>query len=178
MVIGSSASLGTVVAVLGSGLIPGVTPDDIGVGPLPTFGGPPSAVVGGAANYVVAGHSDAEIAATWDYMAYLVSAQAQSDWANATGYLPIADGAADLDSLRTKYADDPRFRVAYDTLVNSPVDAAHAGATIGPHRQVRVQVASGLAAVLGGADVATTLADVTARANALIAQYAALNQSD
>ena len=102
----------------------------------------------------------------------------QSSWAEATGYVPIADGAIDLEPLASTYRDNPRFQVAYDTLVNSPVDAAHAGATIGPHRQVRVQVASGLAAVLGGADVATTLADVTARANALIAQYAALNQSD
>ncbi|HWL45015.1 MAG TPA: ABC transporter substrate-binding protein [Ilumatobacter sp.] len=175
MTVGSSAALGTVIAVLGGGLIPGITPADVGAGPLPSFSGEPSVVVGGAANYVVAG-DDARTAAAWDYITYLVSAQAQSTWAQATGYVPIADGATDLEPLASVYRDDPRFRIAYETLVNSPVDAAHAGATIGPHRQIRVQLATGLAAVFGGADVASTLAGVTAQSNALIAQYAALNQ--
>ena len=175
MTIGSSASLGTVIAVLGGGLIPGLTPADVGVGPLPSFSGTPSAVVGGAANYIVAG-DDLTTAAAWDYMTYLVSPQAQSTWAQATGYVPIADGATELEPLATVYRDDPRFRVAYDTLVNSPDDAAHAGATIGPHRQVRVQLATALAAVLGGADVTATLADAAAQMDALIQQYAALNQ--
>ncbi len=175
MTIGSSASLGTVIAVLGGGLIPGLTPGDVGVGPLPSFSGVPSAVVGGAANYVVAG-DEIKRAAAWDFMAYLVSAQAQSSWATATGYVPIANGASELEPLATVYRDDPRFRVAYDTLVNSPVDAAHAGATIGPHRQVRVQLASALAAVFGGADVGATLADAAIQMDALIQQYTALNQ--
>jgi len=176
MVIGSSASLGTVVAVLGSGLIQGVTSDDIGVGALPSFSGVPSAVVGGAANYVVAGKSDAEIAAAWDYLAFLVGAEAQAQWAAATGYLPIAEGAADLEPLASTYAADPRFRIAYDTLVGSPVDAAHAGVTLGPHRQVRVEMATALAALFRGADLATTLADTAARVDALLQQYATLNQ--
>lgn len=175
MTIGSSAALGTVISVLGGGLIPGLTVDDVGVGPLPTESGTASAVVGGAANYIVAG-DELRAAAAWDYVTYLVGAQAQSTWAQATGYVPIALGASELEPLATVYADDPRYRIAYDTLVNSPVDAAHAGATIGPHRQVRVQIATGLAAVLGGADVAATLADVTAQADAAIQQYAALNQ--
>src|SRR5690606_34978764 len=74
MTIGSSASLGTVISVLGGGLIPGLTPGDVGVGPLPSFSGVPSAVVGGAANYVVAG-DDLATAAAWDYVTYLVSPQ-------------------------------------------------------------------------------------------------------
>lgn len=175
MTIGTSASLGTVISVLGGGLIPGLTPGDVGVGPLPSFSGVPSAVVGGAANYVVAG-DDLKVAAVWDFVAYLVSAQAQSTWAQATGYVPIATGATELEPLASVYRDDPRFRVAYETLVNSPVDAAHAGATIGPHRQIRVQLATALAEVLGGADVAATLANAAAQMDAQIAQYAQLNQ--
>jgi sn-glycerol 3-phosphate transport system substrate-binding protein len=177
MVVGTSASLGTVVSVLGGGLIPGLGVDDIGVGPLPSFSGTPSAVVGGAANYIVASGSDAEIAATWDFVTFLLSPQAQADWATATGYVPIALGAPELEPLATVYREDPRFRVAYDTLVNSPIDAAHAGATIGPHRQVRVQMATALAEVLGGADVATALANAAAQSDALLQQYAALNQA-
>jgi sn-glycerol 3-phosphate transport system substrate-binding protein len=176
MTIGSSASLGTVVSVLGSGLIPDVGPDDIGVGPLPSRSGVPSALVGGAANYVVAGHSDEVTAAVWDFVTFLVTPEAQSFWAEATGYVPIAAGAAELAPLATVYNSDPRFRVAYDQLVNSPADAAHAGAVIGPHRQVRAETSGALAAIFGGADVTATLTAAAARADALLQQYASLNQ--
>ncbi|HRE02765.1 MAG TPA: hypothetical protein PLV68_15805, partial [Ilumatobacteraceae bacterium] len=35
MAVSTSAALGTVMSVLGSGLIPGITTDDVGVGPMP-----------------------------------------------------------------------------------------------------------------------------------------------
>lgn len=176
MAIASSATLGTVIEVLGSGLIPGLTPDDVGVGPLPSLSGTPSALVGGAANYVVAGNSDEVTAAVWDFITYLVTPEAQSMWAEATGYLPITAGATEIEPLASVYASDPRYRVAYDQLVNSPNDAAHAGAVIGPHRQVRAVLAGALAAVFDGADVASTLADAAAQADVLLQQYALLNQ--
>ena len=49
MTIGTSAALGTVIAALSGGLIPGVTVDDIGVGPMPGPGPTPTALVGGDA---------------------------------------------------------------------------------------------------------------------------------
>ena len=49
MTIGTSAALGTVIAALGGGLIPGLTVDDIGVGPMPGPGPTPTALVGGNA---------------------------------------------------------------------------------------------------------------------------------
>ena len=55
-------------------------------------------------------------------------------------------------------------------------DAAHAGVTLGPHRQVRVEMATALAALFRGADLATTLADTATRVDALLQQYATLNQ--
>ena len=175
MTIGTSAGLGTVINALGSGLVEGLTPADIGVGGLPGLASEQTAIVGGAANYVVAGNDPEVTAATWDYLAYLVSPEAQSEWAVRTGYLPIVDEAIDIEPLATTYAEDPRFRVAYTQLADSPDDLAHAGPQIGPHRQVRDQLAAALASIYNGADVESTLAAAAETSDALLQQYTALN---
>jgi sn-glycerol 3-phosphate transport system substrate-binding protein len=175
MTIGTSAALGTVISVLGSGLVPGLTTDDVGVGPLPGFGPEATAIVGGAANYVVADKDPEVTAAVWDYLTYLITPEIQSEWAVRTGYLPLVDAAIEIDPLAATYADDPRFRVAYEQLANSPDDLAHAGPQLGPHRQIRDQTAGALATVLDGADVGSALAAAAATADALLQQYAAVN---
>ncbi len=175
MTIGTSAGLGTVINVLGSGLVEGLTPDDVGVGGLPGLSAEQTAIVGGAANYVVAGNDPEVTAATWDFLTYLITPAVQSEWAVRTGYLPIVDEAIDLEPLATTYADDPRFRVAYTQLANSPDDLAHAGPQIGPHRQVRDEMAAALASIYNGADVESTLAAAADTSNALLQQYIALN---
>jgi sn-glycerol 3-phosphate transport system substrate-binding protein len=174
MTIGSSASIGSVVAALGSGLVPGLTSDDMGIGPLPGPSGTPSAIVGGAATYVVAGQGDAEAAAAWDYITYLVSAPVQSEWTVLTGYLPLRDDALELEPAKSKVEEDPRYRVAYDQLLSSP-DVAANGPLLGPHRQIRAETANAVAAILTGAEVAPTLADAAALAEAYLADYAANN---
>ncbi len=176
MTIASSAALGTVLNVLDGGLIPGVTSADLGVGPMPgPEGGTRSALVGGAALYIVADKGDAQTAAAWDYISFLVSAQAQSTWAAATGYVPVRDDALELEPLRTTYATDPRFQVAYDQLLAGDDSPANLGPVLGPLREVRTVTASGVAAIFNGADVASTLSAAAAQANALIADYAARN---
>ncbi|MAT05906.1 MAG: hypothetical protein CL424_12780 [Acidimicrobiaceae bacterium] len=175
MTIGTSAGLGTVINVLGSGLVEGLTPNDVGVGGLPGLAPEQTAIVGGAANFVVAGKDPEITAATWDFVTYLITPEVQSQWAVQTGYLPIVDEAIDLEPLRTTYADDPRFRVAYTQLANSPDDLAHAGPQIGPHRQVRDQTAAALASIFNGGDIESTLTDAAATSDALLQQYIALN---
>ena len=83
MTIFTSAGISSVIQVLSGGLIPG-------------FGGRPGhraaaveVTVGGASLWLVQDQPAEEIAATWDFIQYLVSAQTQSDWANGTGYVPI-----------------------------------------------------------------------------------------
>lgn len=175
MTIGTSAGLGTVINVLGSGLVEGLTPDDVGVGGLPGLAPEQTAIVGGAANYVVAGNDPEVTAATWDFLTFLITPAVQSEWAVRTGYLPIVDEAIDLEPLATTYADDPRFRVAYTQLADSPDDLAHAGPQIGPHRQVRDEMAAALASIYNGADIESTLAAAADTSNALLGQYIALN---
>lgn len=175
MTIGSSSSLGTIINVVDGGLIPGITGADIGVGPLPGPGERPTALVGGAALYVVADHGDEKAAAAWDFISYLVSAEVQSEWATLTGYVPMRPDALEIEPAASVYRDDHRFRVAYDQLVNSPEQPALQGPVLGPQREVRAVTARAVAAILDGADVATTLAAAAAQSNALVADYNARN---
>lgn len=172
MVIYSSAAIGTVMSALSGGAIPGLTVDDVGVGPMPGPGETPAVQVGGASLWIPAGNSAAQTAAAWDYVTYLSSADSQSTWAAATGYVPIRADAVDLDPLRTKYADDPRFAVAYEQLTSGdPDDVAAYSPALGPLRQVRAETAKAVATVFNGGDAATALAAAAATSDALIRSY-------
>ena len=84
---------------------------------------------------------------------------------------PVRDDAADLEPLKTTYADDPRFRVAYDQMLGTVAGVASLAPVLGPQREVRVVTANATAAIFGGADVASTLTDAATQANSLIASY-------
>lgn len=175
MTIGSSATFGTIKVAVDDGLIPGITADDIGVGPLPNPTGQPTAVIGGASLYIVAEHGDATTAAAWDFITFLISAQSQSEWAARTGYAPLRDDAIELDPLATTWIDDPRFKVAYDQLVSTPDVPTMRGPILGPQREVRVITARAVAETLEGGDPQAALAEAARQANALIADYNARN---
>jgi sn-glycerol 3-phosphate transport system substrate-binding protein len=176
MTIASSAGLGTVINVLGGGLIPGFGTADLGVGPMPGPGDVASAIVGGASLYVVADKGDAKAAAAWDFIKYVTAAQQQSTWASATGYVPVRQDALELDPLRSKYLTDPRFKVPYDQLVAGEDSLYSVGPVLGPLPQVRSVTAGAVAAIFGGADVQSSLTAAAQQADALIAQYNQLNQ--
>jgi sn-glycerol 3-phosphate transport system substrate-binding protein len=171
MTIGTSAALGGVLAAIDGGLAPGLTSADVGVGPMPGPSPDPSVNLGGASLWIVDGKGDEKTAAAWDYITYLITAEAQSQWASQTGYVPIRNDAVDIEPLLSTYAEDPRFRVAYDQLLGSPEGVASLAPVLGPQREVRVATANATAAIFNGADVASTLADAAAQANALIASY-------
>jgi sn-glycerol 3-phosphate transport system substrate-binding protein len=171
MTIGTSAALGGVLAAIDGGLAPGLTSADVGVGPMPGPSPDPSVNLGGASLWIVDGKGDEKTAAAWDYITYLITAEAQSQWASQTGYVPIREDAVDIEPLLGTYAADPRFRVAYDQLLGSPEGFASLAPVLGPQREVRVTTANATAAIYNGADVASTLADAAAQSNALIASY-------
>jgi len=175
MGIATSASLGTVLDVVEGGLIEGITVDDIGVGPMPGPSDTPSAIIGGASLYVVAGKSDATTAAAWEFVQFLVSAESQATWASMTGYVPVREDAVELEPLATTYVDDPRFRVAYDQLLGVSDDLSSVGPVLGPLRQVREVTAQMMAEIFGGADVQTALTAAAQQSNLLIADYASSN---
>lgn len=178
MTIATSAALGTVLSTVEGGLIPGITAADIGVGPMPAPGSvdAPGAIVGGASLWIVNQDDPVRAAAAWDFISYLISPQSQSTWAAATGYIPIRSSALDLEPIASTYTNDPRFKVAYDQLLEAAESAAAIGAVLGPQREIRTLTARAIATVLQGGDVATTLTEAAKQANALLADYIARNQ--
>jgi len=171
MTVSTSASLGPVFAALGGGLIPGITADDVGVGFMPGPNGGLGALVGGASLYIVDKGNDAKAAAAWDFITFLDSAQSQSEWAAATGYIPLRQDALDLEPIKTTYADDARYKVAYDQLLGSADAPTSLGPVIGPLEQVRKVTAAAVADVLTGGDPQTALSNAAQAANDLIANY-------
>lgn len=170
MTLYTSAGVASVINVLAGGLVAGFGPEQLGIGRLPSDGG---VTVGGASLWLVADQPDEVIAASWDYIQYLISAETQSAWAVGTGYVPINEDAIEIAPLADTYASDPRFRVAYDQLVAGETNPATAGPVLGPMRQVRGTTAAALQAVLSnGADPAQALADAAEDSDALIADYA------
>ncbi|MCU1502792.1 MAG: hypothetical protein JWM12_2146, partial [Ilumatobacteraceae bacterium] len=171
MTIATSASLGSVINILNGGQFPGISADDIGVGPLPGPQGAKGAIVGGASLWMSNSGDPAKIAASWDFEKFMVAAQAQSDFSAATGYIAVRNDARTLDPLKTTLANDPRFAVALDQLnliANAPTSA---GPIVGPLREVRTVTAQGVAQIFTGADVQKTLADAAGQADSLIADY-------
>jgi sn-glycerol 3-phosphate transport system substrate-binding protein len=171
MTIGTSAALGGVIDAIGGGLAPGLTNEDVGIGPMPGPSSTPAVQVGGASLWITADKDPVQTSAAWDYITFLVSAQSQSEWAATTGYVPIRTDALELDPVASTYADDPRFKVAYDQLIASVEGSASLAPVLGPQREVRVATANATAAIFGGADVASALGGAAAQANALIASY-------
>jgi sn-glycerol 3-phosphate transport system substrate-binding protein len=175
MAISTSAGLGTVLNTLAGGLVPGLGPEDVGVGPLPGPAGTPTALVGGAALYIADGKSDLEVAAAWDFISYLVSPETQSLFATLTGYVPVRSDALDVEPAASVYRDDPRFRVAYDQLAASPDSPALQGPILGPQREIRAVTARAVAEIFAGGDVQTALSNAAQISNDLLAAYNASN---
>ena len=77
--IATSAAISSVIAALGSGVAPGLTTDDIGIGPMPGPSDTPAVQPGGASVWIPAGKSDEVTAAAWDFTQYLVDAAGAVD---------------------------------------------------------------------------------------------------
>ena len=168
MTIGTSASLGGVLSAIAGGLAPGLTDADVGVGPMPGPSPEPSVNLGGASLWIVDGKGDEKTAAAWDYITYLITAEAQSQWASQH---PDPQRCRRHRAVGDTYAEDPRFRVAYDQLLGTPEGVASLAPVLGPQREVRTVTANATAAIFNGADVASTLADAATQADSLIASY-------
>ena len=89
--------------------------------------------------------------------------------------MPVRTDALDLDPIASTYANDARFRVPYDQLLQRADDVTANAPVLGPQREVRVITARAMAAIIGGADVQSTLTAAVAEANAQIQTYNSLN---
>lgn len=89
-----------------------------GVLPMPSFGEESSVALGG--NVLVTFSEDqAKLAAAWDLIKYLTNAENHTEFALATGYLPIHKSAMEMDSVQNVIAEDPRRGIVYGQLGNT-----------------------------------------------------------
>ena len=140
MAIDTSASLGTISDVLSSGAYPNV---DLGVGPMvgPSRKGGP--LVSGGTLFMVNKSKPENQAAAWKFLKFLDDPAQQTTFAIDTGYLPIRKTAAASAAMQAYWAKNPAYKVAYDQLLNGPVNAATSGSVIGDYKGVRDAVRDG-----------------------------------
>jgi len=167
MTIESSASLGTIVGVLGN--YPSVT---LGVGAFPGPLGQGGVLVGGAAMYIVNKSSPAKQEAAWRFAKFLDEPASQATWSAGTGYVPIRKSAIDLEPIKKRWAEVPGFKVAYDQLLAGATNTATAGPVIGDYAGVRKAVENALTAMITtGTPPKTAIDQAAQRANAAIKDY-------
>ncbi|MGZ6909524.1 MAG: ABC transporter substrate-binding protein [Acidimicrobiia bacterium] len=169
MTIDTSAALGEISQVLQSGEAGHVK---LGVGPLPGPSGSGGVLVGGGALYMSKKSSPEKIAATWDFLKFLVQADSQATFAAGTGYVPINKDSPKQRVLADQWAKEPGYKVAYDQLLVGKDDIATAGPVIGDYAGVRDVVRDVMTQMLtGGMDATTALHKAVAESNAKIEGY-------
>jgi sn-glycerol 3-phosphate transport system substrate-binding protein len=147
---------------------------ELGVSHLPTLQATPAGGVepGGSALWICKKSSPAEQAASWEYIAFLVSTASQATWSAGTGYIPLRTSSAESPTLQNLWSTSPQFEVAYTQLTNGVSSPASAGAVLGPYDDVRTAVISAEDSMFtNGVPPATALAQAKAAADTLISNY-------
>jgi sn-glycerol 3-phosphate transport system substrate-binding protein len=168
MTIDTSAALGTIAQLLGSGQYPNV---ELGVAPMPGPKGKGGVLVGGAANYIVSKSSPEKQAAAWQFAKFLNDPENQADWSVGTGYVPIRQSAANLPQVQQRWAEIPGFKVAYDQLVEGVANSATAGPVIGDYQGVRDAVLDSEQQMFNGMSPSAALKQAKQNANGKIEEY-------
>jgi sn-glycerol 3-phosphate transport system substrate-binding protein len=168
MTMDTSAALGTIVAVLGSGQYPNV---ELGAALLPGPDGTGGTTQAGSANYIVRRSPPERQEAAWKFASWLTLPEQTAEWAKGTGYIPVRTSAADLPLIRDLWAQQPFFKLAYDQITLGEETDATAGPMIGDMAQVRDFVENALNAIFKGADPETTWKKAAADATAAIQDY-------
>ena len=169
MSFGSTGALGSVYDVLESD--PALAEQvDPGLAPMPNplEGKAKGGVnVGGAALWLTDTGSDAEKAAAWEFISWLVEPEQQSRWHMGTGYVPVTAEAI-TPEVKQLWKERPGFRVAYDQLIEQE---SAGGAVIGGYDQFRESVNQALERLADGADPDESLQQAVDDATEVITAY-------
>jgi sn-glycerol 3-phosphate transport system substrate-binding protein len=174
MTIDTSAALGTITKLFAAGQYKNV---ELGTGRMPGPSSPDGSVlVGGAANYIVNKSAPEKQAAAYEFAKFLASPKIQSEWAAATGYVPVSKSAVTMSPLAKTYAQQPEYKVAYDQLLEGPVNPATAGPVLGAYGSAREGMRGAIVDALsrmldGKLTPAQAIANAAAQANAAIDDY-------
>ena len=169
MTIDTSAALGTISQVLGSGQYAGV---ELGVAPMPGPSGKGGILVGGAALYIVNKSAPEKQEAAWRFAKFLNESETQAEWAAATGYIPVRKSAVEQPVLQQRWNQTPGYRVAYDQLTSGVESTASAGPVIGDYQGVRDAVLEAEQGMFTqGTKPSTALNQARSKADQAISEY-------
>jgi sn-glycerol 3-phosphate transport system substrate-binding protein len=171
MTIDTSAALGTVTQVLGSGQYPNVK---LGVSAFPALSSSIKGGIepGGSGVYISSKVPALDQAASWVFLSYLCNPQTQATWAAGTGYIPVRKSSAASPTIKTLWASSPGYKVAFDEINNGVNDAGTSGSVIGPYADVRIDVLNAEESMYTqGVSPAKALANAETAVNSTISNY-------
>lgn len=91
-------------------------PFEIGIAFLPSFGEPSCPTGGGNMAIVKENNSEAEIAAAWEFMKFLLTSEQDALNHVNTGYVPSTKAAADAKIVKDLWANEPYRQVGFNQL--------------------------------------------------------------
>ncbi|KAF1299392.1 hypothetical protein BAU15_01725 [Enterococcus sp. JM4C] len=74
------------------------------------------ASVGGSSLVLYNRGDNKKLSAAWDFISYATSPEVQSEWSQATGYIPVNVATEELPKMQTFYEENPQFKTALDQL--------------------------------------------------------------
>jgi sn-glycerol 3-phosphate transport system substrate-binding protein len=125
---------------------------DVGTGfmPHPSDAKDGGVIIGGASLWMLAGHSDPEEKASWEFIKFMTAAKQQAFWHIKTGYFPVTKAAYDDPDLKKYEEKYPQFKVAIEQLHNTPINRNTQGGLLGVFTQSRQEIESAIEQVLNG----------------------------
>jgi sn-glycerol 3-phosphate transport system substrate-binding protein len=171
MTIDSSADLGTVEDVLGTGKYPNVK---LGVATFPSLSSSIKGGIepGGSGVYISSKVPALDQAASWVFLSYLCDTQSQATWAAGTGYIPVRKSSAATATVQQLWSTDPGYKVAYDEVNGGVNDVATSGSVIGPYDDLRIDVLDAEESMYtAGVSPATALANAAKAADTTLSEY-------
>jgi sn-glycerol 3-phosphate transport system substrate-binding protein len=153
---------------------------DFGVTALPHYddikGAPHHTMIGGAGLWLMAGKKAPEYRAAARFLAYLARPELQSEWHQATGYVPLTRAAYELTSKSGFYASHPGHEIAIRQLMLNAPTRESRGIRLGEFHAIRAIIEEELEAVWDGKKPPKLALDNAAeRGNELLRRFEAAN---
>ena len=98
---------------------------------------PQNTIIGGAALWVMGGHSKAEEKGIAAFFNWLLLPEQQYEFHKTTGYVPVTQAGYELAKEKGLYKEDPRFEVAIQSLNLKPPTPLTRGVRLGNFTQIR-----------------------------------------
>lgn len=149
---------------------------EVGTGyfPLANDDDPGGSIIGGASLWINGpGHEQAEQRASWEFVKFLLSPEAQSKWHAGTGYLSVNTDGYEQPEAKEQTEKFPQSTTALDQLRETKPDEATAGCLLGVMSEGRIANEEGWErAVTGeGADPQEELTKSAEKMQGSIAKY-------